>query len=370
MKARIVLAIAKKDLIDVLKNRTTLVALLTPIALAIFFVFMGNAFNSAGLGSSILAGRLYDPGNSGLGPLVQRALSATITIAPSSDAAREAVAQEQVLFAIVVPADYAAAIQAGQRPAVAVYYDAGKAAGLPLDRLLHLIETHALTTAGISVPAQVSVQALNVKSGGGFNLRADFSLTNFYSLFALLTAVTTAGLYLMPNLLVEEKEKKTLRSLIVSPATFSEIVAAKLLVGLVYTAVLVGIVGAINLPPRDALVLLLISMALLAVFFNLIGLLIGSVANQMTTANAYLSAVFLLAYFPMLLVLMPFFDVNNGLLGGLIHVLPSYYFADLLRIAIARAPDLAQFALTVGICVVWIAAAGALSVWTLRRQQI
>lgn len=94
------------------------------------------------------------------------------------------------------------------------------------------------------------------------------------------------------------------------------------------------------------------------------------IANQMTTANAYLSEVFLFAYFPMLLVLMPFFNVNEGLLGWLVHALPSYYFADLLRIAITRTPDLAQFALTVGICLVWIAAAGALSVWTLRRQQV
>jgi ABC-2 type transport system permease protein len=370
MKPRIVLAIARKDLIDVIKNRTTLAALLTPIVLAIFFVFMGNMLGAQGLGTSGVAGRLYDPGNSGLGPLIEREFSATLTLAPSSDAVREAVAQQQALFGIVVPADYTAAIRAGRQPAVAVYYDAGKAQNAPIGQFRRVIENHALAVAGIQVPAQVSLEALNVPSPGVFDLRAGFSLTNFYSLFALLTAVSTAGLYLMPNLLVEEKEKKTLRSLIVSPATFSEIIAAKLLVGLVYTAVLVGIVGAINLPPRDALALLLVSMALSAVFFNLLGLLIGSIANQMTTANAYLSGVFLLAYFPMLLVLMPFFNVNEGLLGWVVHALPSYYFADLLRIAIARTPDLAQFALSGGICLVWIAAAGALSVWTLRRQQI
>ncbi|QBD81075.1 hypothetical protein EPA93_35930 [Ktedonosporobacter rubrisoli] len=58
---RIILAIARKDAVDILHNKSTLVGLLMPVFIAVLFVIMKAIFS--GQSTKLL---IYDPGQAGM----------------------------------------------------------------------------------------------------------------------------------------------------------------------------------------------------------------------------------------------------------------------------------------------------------------
>ncbi len=70
MHIRSILAIARKDALDILLNKATLTLLLTPIFLAVLFVVIG-----ALLGSHTTNALVYNPGKSGVEQIISSAFS-------------------------------------------------------------------------------------------------------------------------------------------------------------------------------------------------------------------------------------------------------------------------------------------------------
>ena len=60
--------------------------------------------------------------------------------------------------------------------------------------------------------------------------------------FLMVYALVIVGLMIAPNLMIEEKELKTLDALLISPASAGQIVVAKALTGLFYCLVAAGLV--------------------------------------------------------------------------------------------------------------------------------
>ena len=58
-------------------------------------------------------------------------------------------------------------------------------------------------------------------------------MDRFMTVMLLVLSIVGIGVFVVPSLLVEEKEKQTLKFLLVSPAGPVEVVAGKALVGLV-----------------------------------------------------------------------------------------------------------------------------------------
>src|SRR5258706_1764346 len=70
MHPRSILAIARKDALDILLNKTTLSLLLTPIVLALLFLLIANL-----LGSYTTNALIYDPGKSSVEQVLKSAYS-------------------------------------------------------------------------------------------------------------------------------------------------------------------------------------------------------------------------------------------------------------------------------------------------------
>ncbi len=70
MHPRSILAIARKDALDILLNKTTLSLLLTPIVLALLFLLIANL-----LGSHTTNALIYDPGRSSVEQVLKSAYS-------------------------------------------------------------------------------------------------------------------------------------------------------------------------------------------------------------------------------------------------------------------------------------------------------
>ena len=98
--------------------------------------------------------------------------------------------------------------------------------------------------------------------------------------FLMVYALVITGLMVAPNLMIEEKELKTLDALLVSPASAGQIVTAKALTGLIYCVAAAGLVLAANAPlvvHWDIAVLAAICGSLFTVS---VGLLLGVLLNS------------------------------------------------------------------------------------------
>jgi ABC-type Na+ efflux pump permease subunit len=115
------------------------------------------------------------------------------------------------------------------------------------------------------------------------------------------TTLMTLGLALVPILMLDEREAHTLEALLVSPASYTQVVAGKALAGAVYclTGVLVIIIAYSNLLLHWELALL--GMILGTAFVVSLGLLVGMISKNPTTIGMWGAAFIFILLIPAIL---------------------------------------------------------------------
>src|SRR5262249_35848540 len=121
----------------------------------------------------------------------------------------------------------------GGHPQLELYVNGDQVSNGQGQLLMQAITDYSRSVATPQPPASVALTTINPPKPNS----AVQDLGAFYAAAALITSFMT-GMSLVPGLLVEEKEKKTLRMLMVSPASWGDIIASKLLVGLTYQLIL------------------------------------------------------------------------------------------------------------------------------------
>ena len=96
----------------------------------------------------------------------------------------------------------------------------------------------------------------------------------------LILTFGMTGAFVVPLLIVEEKEKRTLDFLLSSPASLNEIIAGKALTGVVYTRLIAGLLLGINRQSIQNWPLTLLTVVLGLLFVVGVGLVIGSRAQE------------------------------------------------------------------------------------------
>jgi ABC-2 type transport system permease protein len=146
----------------------------------------------------------------------------------------------------------------------------------------------------------------------------------------LTIAIIITSAFLVPYLMLEEKETRTMDVLLVSPASISQMVIGKAIAGLVY-----GLIGAgvVLLFSRAMVVhwgwaaLAALSGALLA---TAIGLLMGSIFNNTQNMNLWLGVILAALIMP---IMLEMFVVESWpqSLKAIIPWVPSVLLAKLFR---------------------------------------
>jgi ABC-2 type transport system permease protein len=189
----------------------------------------------------------------------------------------------------------------------------------------------------------------------------------FYTLLSLTTCLVV-GTSVMPNLLVEEKETKTLRMLLVSPASLADVVAGKLLVGLVYQVLLGMVVLVVQRAFVGKVSLVLLFLLLGSCLGIAVGLLIGSIFKSVTSGGAFTGVIALLYIFPALFV-GPFSQFfQSATLARLMPALPTYYLADGLLVALQDRATPAATLVDASIVLLTALIFSLAAVWILWRQ--
>jgi len=365
MRLRPTLAVARKDALDLVLNKSTLAVLLVPILVAILFALLGSALT--GKTARLL---IYNPGGSPIAQVLRNAFpGAEITAAQSAQEVQAAFAPNanpDFTAGLVVPPDFEASLRAGEQPRLALYVNGADVSDEQRQLLERALSDYSRSVLSPASPVQITTASVNPPgSSGGSLFGSGFSA--FYAMLSLMTSLVI-GTSLMPNLLVEEKETQTLRMLLVSPASLADIVAGKLLVGLAYQFLL-GLVALAVLRAFMGQVPLVLLLLLVGSCLGIaLGLLVGSIFKSVSAGGAFTGAVALVYFFPALFVgpIGQYFQDNT--ITQAMQALPTYYLASGLLAALQGQATPATALLDLGVVLLTTAALFIAAVWILWRQ--
>ncbi len=366
MNMRSIFAIARKDALDAVSNKATLVMLLTPFLLALIFLLIDVLLSNHTTGVLV-----YNPGKSGIEQIVDHASSGIkVTYVNSPDQVTAAFGpngskkDSPYELGLIVPPNFDADLRAGQHPQVTIYINGKVISNEQGQLLLNALNNYTRGAVNPQSPATIAQTTINPPSPAT-NL---FQYVGQIYAVAVLLGSLVIGSGLVPHLLVEEKEKKTLRMLMASPASFADVIAAKVLVGLFYQ-LLIALIGIAIMGGFGGQIPLLLLFILLGSLFSVsTGLLIGSLVNTTGAVQAFCGVMSFLYILPLFFV-GPFAQLlGSSAFNQIIKILPTYYIADGAANAITGTSALSATMVDASITVGFILALALLSLYELRRQ--
>jgi ABC-2 type transport system permease protein len=356
-RARIIGAITQKDLVEAVKNLNLLFILILPVGASTLFRLILPT--SAQLGTMEIA--VYAPEGSRLVTALRSSPQVRLFEAPSTGAARARVERE-ALGGVSIPARFDEAVDAGKRPELTVYINRQRPpiATVAFERL---IGEQVRALAGEPLPARLRWTEVGKPPAG--QPGDAFPMRDFILIVLLLTGLAMTGAYVVPVLVVEEKEKHTLEALLLSPAGPVEVIVAKALTGLIYCLLIVGVLLTLNQGWTGDWPVTVLALVLGALFTVSVGLLLGGLVQTTAQLNTWATIVLMLLFLP-----------GGGSLPGLpdpmasVRVLvPTHYMTRLVQMGLAGAASPAAVWRDVALLAGSVALVFAAAVWALRREQ-
>ena len=362
MNARTILAIAWKDILDAIKNRYLLMSLILPIGLSLLFqLIFGGVANTGKFRVAV-----YDPGGSLLTARLRDLETIILVDVESLNELNKEVAGDSV-GGIVVPENFDSDVDLGNRPELTIYLNIRKGGGdLAVFRDIVYQQIWMMREEGAPVRMVWTSSAVPEDEIAESGIRKEGFRMDFYLLVMFLVmSLTMTGSFVVPLLLVEEKEKHTMEFLLVAPVTPVEIAAGKAVTGLVYSLLSAGMLILLNKGVSGNWPVTLLTVILGALFLVMAGLLMGSLLHTMMQINTWSTIVMMILLAPSWLsVLQP-----PALIDKIIRLIPTYYMVELLGQSLTSAVTFAEAAGRLGLIAVSTLIMFGMVIWVMRRQE-
>jgi ABC-2 type transport system permease protein len=351
---RIIWALFTKDVLEVLKNKNAITVLLTSLFMVLFYSVL-PALSGLDEAPNLL---VYDGGSSNLVPQLDGSRKVDLYTYPTEEQMKQVLTHGTVPeLGLVIPADFDRAIQAGENPGLEGYVlrwvSEAEAEEL---RLAAESEISALVGKAVSIKlAEERVELL--PDSGGLGETASFALA-----FVLIMT----GVILVPNLMLEEKQNRTLEALSVSPASAGHIITGKALAGIFYCS----LGGMVALLINRILVvhwwLAILTVLAGALFTVSIGLWLGIKIDSRSQLSLWSWIILLPLIMPLI------FSLLQGLIPEvwvrISSVVPSTVILQLSKASFANPIPLGKTFIQI-IWVLVVAGAGlGCSIWLMRRR--
>jgi ABC-2 type transport system permease protein len=173
------------------------------------------------------------------------------------------------------------------------------------------------------------------------------------------------GIQLVPTLLFEEKQTKTMEALLVSPSSISQVVGGKALAGLFYVMVAAGVVFAINWAGVVHWEVVLLFVLGIGMFSVGVGLVLGSFFERQQDVVG-LTMLLLVVFIGALFVNMLGLDVPTAVQTVLPWV-PSVALAQIIRFVFLESVPWSEIWLNLGSLAVISFLLYAVVVWKVRQ---
>jgi ABC-2 type transport system permease protein len=316
-------AITRKDLIDAIRHRYLLTALVTPLFVALLFRVLMPSVNSGNLLTVVV----HDPGRSGLVAELRNTPQISVVEVPAADATATEVEKQKAIGGLVVSPNFDADVAARKQPELTVYVN-NKKNVFEQTGFRRLV--NQLVRSFAKQPEPVSLVWIDIDKEANPLPSRGTGLDQILLPLLLLIALGMIGAFVVPLLIVEEKEKRTLDFLLSSPANLKDIIAGKALTGVVYTLLIASLLLVINRQFVRNWPLTLLTIILGLLFVVGVGLVLGSLLNNTMQVNTWASLV-------LMVLLVPSFPSIgiSAWFDKAMRVIPTYYLTEALKLSLA-----------------------------------
>jgi hypothetical protein len=354
-KLRIIWAVALKDIVDAVKNKTTL-SIIIGVA---FLMLSGQALPLLLRLEKTPAAVVYDAGRSRLLAELKKDRDLRLRAVDSQAGMEETVAESaEVLLGLAIPPDFDQ--MAGAESAVELEgYVVHWADPAEVQEVKAFFEGRLAGATG--QPVQIVIRDQGVypspQAGG----------RPFMAAMSLVVAVVTICGAIVPFLMIEEKETHTLDALLVSPADIGQVVAGKALAGVFYGLTAAGVVVAFNVKLVTHWPMAVVAAACGAAFAVSIGLLLGSLFDNPQSMNLWFGGVILVLLMPLLLTQAMGSNVP-ALLKTIMPGIPSVRLINVTRVAFSGSVPWGEVLVDLGVVLGSTAILLATVIWRMRRS--
>jgi len=351
-RVRLIWAIVAKDFVDSLKNRK----MLTNVITVVFLIAMYRFLPVLGSANDPVRVFLYDAGESSIVREFERSDAVRLRSVESYDQVLRGVGREDVpSIGLLLPADFDQQLNADEAVQLEAIIDHWVSAE---DEAFMRAEVEAelARLASTSVDVNVGRETIT-QADGGFA----FSIA-----LGLLVVMGMMGMMYTPQLVVEEKEGRTIDALKVSPATMTDMLIAKALVGGAYSLLMSVAV----LVAYGHLVLhwwVMIGAMLAGAFFNVaIGLLLGLQLKDTRQVSLWGFIVFQ----PLIITtIVGLFEAFPESVRNAMRWFPTVALGNAASQSITAQVDPGPYFLSLLIMIAWGALFFGLNAWLVKRAE-
>ncbi len=347
MRTTCIKAIMRKDAIAAVRNKLVLMGLVAGVIFALVYYVLPatveETFHLAAYGDSELFSELAEAEE-----------GVIIDFFPSEEAVKEAVKEGNYIAGIVLPSDFSQ-ITAGQKPEVTLYFNSEQPESVRTSIEYFVQLAVEYMAFGIEVP-EMEAEILGEDMAGEHIPLREMSIP-LYVVMALIMEMWTIA-----TLIVEESAAGTMRAVLITPATPSDVITAKGVVGIGYTVCVATAILVLTLSLRGNLPLLFLGIVLGAIMAVSLGLFFGSLTENITGSYVYVSVPLLVFMLPALLIFFP--DISLSVVKGI----PTYYLVNAINQILNHGAGLAEVwkdFLVIAVCDIIFFGLG---VYALRRR--
>jgi ABC-2 type transport system permease protein len=353
-KLRITWAVAAKDISEAIRNKT----ILGVIASAAFLMVVYRFLPALQSDDVLPTAAIYDAGSSTLVAGLQNLTGLEVRMMASQEQMAEYLGNlDTVALGLSVPSDLDMSLLSGGQVVLdgyTIHWATESEAGHIRDFFESRLSQLAGTLIGIET-AENSV--FTREDSRGFAFLASVSV---------VLAILFLGLLVSPQLMVEERQARTLDILLVSPASPGQLVIGKALAGLFFSLAAAGVALLINsfiVVHWGLAVLTAICGSLFAVS---LGLLLGSLIKVRQQIQVFTWVLFVPLVIPAFLTLIS--DRLPSVLSTGLQWVPTVALANAFRVSFSESATLASFAPELGIVLGYSVVILAIMAWIVRRS--
>jgi ABC-2 type transport system permease protein len=356
-KLRITGAIARKDIVDAVKNKTTAIIVAATFMLILSSKALPLLLDLRGALQVVV----YDAGEAAFLTQPEEDDDVILYLVPSLVDLEDTISESRgKIIGIVLPADFDDKIDQNGKAEVEGYtaHWINAEDEAEMRTILEAKLTHS-----VGKPVSIHTQGNKIypwpDSGG----------QPFMVALVLLVAVTLITVMVVPQLMIEEKETRTLDALFLSPATVNEVVAGKALAGLVFALLGAGVVLVFNAAMVQNWPLTLAALLSGALFAVAVGLLLGIVVDDQQSMNLVLGFVFIFLIFPAFLVNVMGPDWPEWV-RIILPWIPTVALSNVLRISFSDTLEMGEIIGGLAIVLVSAAALYAIATWRMSKLEM
>ena len=351
----IIWTITSKDIVDALRNKLIMSLIIGLSVMLMMPKVMGLAIDPPY--TSLL---VYDPGKSLLVAELEDSPEFEVIRANSISSLEQGIGSTMVglgvEFGLAIPPDFDQNLETGELAELEgylVWANRGKADELKSDFEGQLKDL-------LGNPVRINIEGNIVYPPPTSPLF--LSILTWSSVIVILSM----GVNLVPHLLFEEKQTKTMEALLVSPASVGQVVMGKALAGLFYILVTAGVVFAINWSGVVHWEIAILFGIVSGLFCVALGLVLGSFYERQQEIIG-LTMVLLVVFFGALFI--DGMDLNMpAFIQAIVPWIPSAALSDILQISYLEHVIWAQLWPSLGSLVGFSILLYALVVWKVRRS--